>query len=258
MLDPTPSVRPTESTRTETFSDAVMAIVLTLLVLELRVPPHESGRLPAAIAQMWPSLVAFLISFLRVSVIWINHHELFGRIRRVDRPLLWMNLWLLLNLTVIPIPTTILADALRRGEMADMRVATVTYVLLASLVLSAWLPIFRHLRDHPELVEPGTDPTYFDDQRTRGWTGVIIDAIAVGVAIVAPVPALGLWTLSLIFIAATSDGVRRVPLLSRRGAPAPASRTRSRATDPIPVATGAQASKDGVEPPTRESSVAAG
>jgi uncharacterized membrane protein len=220
MPDPTPRVRPSESTRIELFSDAVMAIVLTLLVLELRVPPHEPGQLPAAIGQMGASVVAFLISFLRVSVIWVNHHDLFGRVRRVDHRLLWMNLWLLLNCTIIPIPTTILADALRRGDPADLRAATVTYVLLASVVVAAWLPIFRHLRDHLELVEPGTDAAFFDAQRTRLWAGVIIDAIAVGVAMIAPIPALGLWTLSLIFIAATSDGVRRVPRLWRRGAPA--------------------------------------
>lgn len=77
MSDSPPGVRLTDSARVEIFSDAVMAIVLTLLVLELRVPPHEPGRLPAVLAQMWPSVVAFLISYLRVGVIWLNHHDLF-------------------------------------------------------------------------------------------------------------------------------------------------------------------------------------
>jgi len=72
--DRTTSVRLTESTRVEAFSDAVMAIVITILVLELRVPEHEPGRLLTALLNMWGPVLAFLISFLRVSVIWLNHH----------------------------------------------------------------------------------------------------------------------------------------------------------------------------------------
>lgn len=210
------ALRLTESTRVEAFSDAVLAIVLTLLVLELRVPAHEPGRLPAALTQMWASVVALLISFLRVSVIWVNHHDLFAHIRRVDRRLLGMNLWLLLNCTIVPLPTAVLADALRGGEMADLRAATVLYVMLAGLLISAWLPIACHLLDHPELVEPGTDPAFFKSQRIRSWLGVTVDGVAVLVALVAPIPALGLWTLSLVFFATTSDGMLSAPRLARR------------------------------------------
>jgi uncharacterized membrane protein len=218
MSDSPPGVRLTESARVETFSDAVMAIVLTLLVLELRVPPHDPGRLPAALAQMWAPIVAFLISFLRVSVVWLNHHDLFSRIRRVDRPLLCMNLWLLLNCTIIPVPTAILADALRAGNMAELRVATIVYILLAMLLVSAWLPIFPYLRDHPELVGPGTDAAFLHVQRIRSQIGVGVDVIAVVVAMVAPVLALAAWTLSLVFLALTSEGIRANPLSTRRRA----------------------------------------
>ena len=216
MPDRAPSVRLTESTRVEAFSDAVMAIVLTLLVLELHVPAHEPGQLPRAIAQMWASLVAFLISFLRVSVIWVSHHELFARIRRVDRPLLWMNLWLLLNCTIVPLPTAVLADALHDGAMADLRAATAIYVLLADVLVAAWLPILRHLRKRPELLEPGADEEFLQAQSARASVGVIVDALAFGVAILAPIPALVLWTLSLAFLAMTNDGTGRIPLLRRR------------------------------------------
>jgi uncharacterized membrane protein len=218
MTDSPPSVRLTESTRVETFSDAVLAIVLTLLVLELRVPLHEPGRLPAALGQMWPSVVAFLISFLRVSVIWLNHHDLFARIRRVDRPVLCMNLWLLLNCTIIPLPTAVLADALRGGDMAEIRAAATMYVLLAGVLVAAWLPMFTYLRHHLELVEPGTDPAFLDLQCIRSWVGVSVDAVAVVVATVAPIPALAVWTVSLLFLAATSEGIRQVPFLARRRA----------------------------------------
>lgn len=216
MPDATPGMRLSESTRVEVFSDAVLAIVLTLLVLELRAPPHEAGALSAAVAQMWASAVAVLISYLRVSILWLNHHDIFARIRRVDRRLLCMNLWLLLNCAIIPVPTAILAEALRARDAADLSAATTLYILLASILVAAWLPIFHHLRGHPELVDPRTDAVFFRARRIRTWVGVVVDAVAVVVATVAPLPALALWTFTLIVLAATSDVVPEIPFLARR------------------------------------------
>jgi uncharacterized membrane protein len=219
--DRTPAVRLSESTRVETFSDAVLAIVLTLLVIELHAPPHEPGQLSAVLPQMWASAVAVLISFLRVSVLWLNHHDTFARIRHVDRRLLGLNLWLLLNCVIVPIPTAILADALRGGEAADMRAAAILYIGLAAILVVAWIPIFHHLRHHPELVDPETDAAFFDARRIRAWVSVIVDTVAVVVAMVAPIPALSLWTITLVVVAATSDAVPRIPFLARRRLDAP-------------------------------------
>ena len=214
-------VRLTESTRVEAFSDAVMAIVITILVLELRIQPHEPGRLLAAIVSMWGPVLAFLISFLRVSVIWLNHHGLFVRIRRVDRTLLWLNLGILLACTIVPLPTALLADALRSGDMEDLRVAAVLYAMIAALQSAVWIPIFPHLRDHPELVEPGTDAALLHAERIRPWIAVGIDVVAALVALVSPVTMLVLWTASLIFLAATSDGFEMIPGLARRRSRSP-------------------------------------
>jgi len=211
-----PSVRLTESTRVEAFSDAVMAIVITILVLELRVPPHEPGQLLAALLSMWGPVLAFLISFLRVSVIWLNHHGLFVRIRRVDRTLLWLNLGILLACTIVPLPTALLADALRSGDMGDLRVPAVLNAAIAALQSAVWIPVLPHLRDHPELVEQGIDPALFHAERIRPWIVVGIDSAAALVALMSPVTMLVLWTLSLIFLAATSDGVETLPVFGRR------------------------------------------
>jgi len=219
MSESAPSVRLTESTRVESFSDAVMAIVITILVLELRVPPHEPGRLLAALEGMWPSVAAFLISFLRIAVIWLNHHALFVRIRQVDRTLIWLNLGVLLSCTIIPLPTLVLADALRGGDPGVVRVATILYASLAALNSAAWIPIFPYLRDHPELVEPGTEAALFHAQRARPWVGVGIDAGAVLVATMSAVGALVLWTLSLIFLAVTSEGLESISRPRRRRVP---------------------------------------
>jgi uncharacterized membrane protein len=213
-----PSVRLSESTRVEAFSDAVFAIVITILVLDLRVPPHEPGHLLAALTGLWASLLAFLLSFLRVGVVWLNHHGLFSHVRRVNQALLWMNLGILVTCAVMPFPTALLADALRGGNLADLRVAVALYALVGALQLAAWLPVAPYLRDHPELTEPLTEPAFFHAQRARPWIGVGVDAIAIVLAMVAPLAALAFWALSLIFSATTSEGVRGISLLTRRRA----------------------------------------
>jgi len=192
-----------------------MAIIITILVLELRVPQHEPGRLLAALGGMWGPVLAFLISFVRVSVIWLNHHGLFVRVRRVDRTLLWLNLGLLLNCMLIPLPTAILADALGSGNPTDLRAAGVLYALAAALQSAMWIPLFSHLRDHPELLEPGTDAALLHAQRVRPWVGVGVDVAAAVAALVSPVAMLVLWTFSIIFFAATSDGVEMVRRVKR-------------------------------------------
>ena len=216
MSNATEGVRLSASSRVEAFSDAVLAIVITILVLDLRVPHYQPGHLLDALAGMWASLLAFLFSFLRVGVVWLNHHGFFSRVRRVTRPLLWMNLGILLTCAILPFPTAALADALPTGHMADLRAAVMLYILVGALQYAAWLPIAPYVRDHPELAEPGSDAGYFNAQRTRPRVGLGIDAIALLIAIVAPTIALGLWTLSLIFTGLTSDGIPRMRFPSRR------------------------------------------
>ncbi len=77
--------------RTKAFSDGVFAIVITLLVLDLASPEYRPGGLGAALTRQWSSYLAFAVSFVYVGVIWLNHHALFRRIRRLDLGLNWIN-----------------------------------------------------------------------------------------------------------------------------------------------------------------------
>jgi uncharacterized membrane protein len=80
-----------ESSRVEAFSDGVLAIAITLLVLDLHTA-SEPGRVGHDILQQWPSYLAYVASFLYIGVVWVNHHSLFTRLGRVDTGLLWCNL----------------------------------------------------------------------------------------------------------------------------------------------------------------------
>src|SRR4051812_9611443 len=112
-------------TRLEAFSDGVLAIVITLLILEIRVPdPKENpGQLGHELAKQWPHYAAFLLSFLVVGIIWLNHHATFNLLQRTDHGVRVLNLLLLLPVTVLPWPTDLLATFATEGTPRDQRVA---------------------------------------------------------------------------------------------------------------------------------------
>jgi len=117
-----------ETGRVEAFSDGLFAFAITLLVLNLKVPDAadlsaDHGLLGALRAQ-WPSYLAYLISFLTILIMWMNHHKLFQFIQRVDHNLLLFNGLLLLGVTVEPFTTSLLASYIMRP---DARVAAAVY-----------------------------------------------------------------------------------------------------------------------------------
>ena len=143
--------------RLETFSDGVLAIAITLLALELRVPSAPdlvaAGGFWNALGRNWPSYLAYALSFLRIGVMWMNHHDLFRVIRRVDRPVLLLNLLLLLLVCAIPFATDVLAEYLEKPGAETS--ATVLYglvVLSSQLVLNA---LWIYGAKRPELLVSG-------------------------------------------------------------------------------------------------------
>ncbi len=110
---------------TEAFSDGIFAIAATLLVLELKVPHVETGGLAGELLDRWPSYATYVVSFMTIGIIWVNHHAVLERIRVVNRPFLFLNLVFLMAVAVIPFPTALLADYLREGH--DERLAAAVY-----------------------------------------------------------------------------------------------------------------------------------
>lgn len=103
------------STRVEAFSDGVFAIAITLLILEIRVPRGD-GNLWAGLLALWPSYIAFLMSFIVILIMWVNHHELLRMAQGVTYPFLFANGLLLLTVTFVPFPTAVLAANLATAQ----------------------------------------------------------------------------------------------------------------------------------------------
>ena len=202
-----PGGRLSESGRVEAFSDGVLAIALTLLALDLRVPVSRPGSFGHDLLNEWPSYIAYLASFVYIGVIWANHHALFTRIDRVNRGLLARNLALLLPASVLPFPTAALAAAFRTGTAGDERAALALYGVIAFAMAATWLLMFTYLDQRPELLRDDVPTGYFRRERRRAAPGMIFPCIAVAIAFISPVVALSVFLLLSLFYAATSEGV---------------------------------------------------
>jgi uncharacterized membrane protein len=113
--------------RLEAFSDAVIAIVMTIMVLEL-VPPHEPTL--EALADLWPIFLAYVLSFAHIAIYWNNHHHLLQAAKTVSGRVLWMNMLLLFSLSLIPFTTAWM------GETQFQPIPTAVYGL--ALLMSAF------------------------------------------------------------------------------------------------------------------------
>jgi len=112
-VDP-PSVH-RDTVRLVAFSDAVFAITVTLLALEIR-PPADYANLLHGLLALWPSYLAYAVTFLLIGQVWANHHVMFDHIHLADRAVLLLNTLLLMVVALLPFATSVLAGALRRGE----------------------------------------------------------------------------------------------------------------------------------------------
>jgi uncharacterized membrane protein len=209
-----------DTVRVEAFSDGVFAIVITLLVIDLRVPDVPPGGLRSGIVEQWPAYLAYVTSFLAVGVVWLNHHAMFRRIRLVDRTLHWANLAILFTTALLPFPTAVVSHAIRAGNRADGRTAISLYALVGALMCASWVAFFQYLARHPRLVEAEVDHDFFGRQRLRFAIGsaLYIGAGVLGSLLATPV-ALAIFLLVPILYGVTSHRLDELPAVVRRRTP---------------------------------------
>jgi TMEM175 potassium channel family protein len=139
-----PASTPSETARVEAFSDGVFAIAITLLVLEIRVPEadltgHGSTLLPALL-RLWPSYLGYLISFVTIGIMWVNHHSMFVMIQRTDRYFLLISVLFLMCIAFLPFPTAVLAEYLPdpKGRVVAVAAYSASFVLIALAYNAVW------------------------------------------------------------------------------------------------------------------------
>jgi len=142
------SFTPSETFRLEAFADAVFAIAITLLVIEIRLPPHEEvlriGGVGPTLLQLWPSYVAYLVSFIVIGIMWANHHNMMKLIERVDHGFITLTLLLLLCIAFMPFPTAVMAEHLADPDPHERAVAVAFYCGCFTLTAIFYFLVWWH------------------------------------------------------------------------------------------------------------------
>jgi uncharacterized membrane protein len=202
-----------ETDRLEAFSDGVFAIVVTLLVLDLKDPPHPAGQLLIALLRQWPAYLAYFASFAYVAVIWLNHHQAFVGIQRVNRGVHIANMCLLFTTALIPFPTAVLSHTFIAGvDSRDAHTAVGLYAVTAAAMCVSWLLLYHQVHRHRDrLLEEKVDREMFGTERARAIVGIVTYTVAgvVG-ALWLPWIALVVFVALPAFYGLTSEGLRAV------------------------------------------------
>jgi uncharacterized membrane protein len=172
--------------RLEAFSDGVIAIAITLLVLDIHVPePSPGAALGDRLLHQWPSYAAYVVSFLTIGIIWINHTAMLRRLASVDHAVMFLNLLLLLTIGLLPFTTALLAAYLKEADGA--RLAAGIYGGSFLLMGVTFFAMQRHLlsiRTH--LLETHVTPDVRRAVLRRNARGLLPYALATAGALLTP------------------------------------------------------------------------
>ena len=161
--------------RLEAFSDGVLAIIITIMVLEIRVPEGESAL--ASLHAVWPKFVSYVLSFIYIGIYWNNHHHMLHVTRRVNGAVLWSNLHLLFWLSLVPFATSWVGE----NHFAPAPMALYGFILLMAAIAYYILQMALKSADGPQSLLAsalGTD--------LKGKMSPVLYLIAIAVAFVRP------------------------------------------------------------------------
>ena len=177
------------------FSDAVYAIVITLLVLpltaEIELPESEEG-LVHQVLDLWPTVLTFAVSFLVIGQFWIAHHRTFGQIRRHDHGLLWFNLVALMTVAFMPFPAALLGSHSTTDDAFPVVFYAASLTLTSAALTATWLYAARR-----GLLDPGLGPRRTAAMSRRAFATTAVFAASVGAAFAGLTPAVLFWLVVL-------------------------------------------------------------
>ena len=174
--------------RVEAFSDGVIAIIITIMVLELKAPADENL---AALWRLWPTAVAYVLSYVYVAIYWVNHHKLFSHAMAVTSALVWANIALLFALSLVPFSTAYL------GEHYFGRDATVLYLVTLLLPALAYAALQAMIMRTGHCAPPAR--RYLVATQRKGWAAGAVYLAGIPLTFVSPGLGIGCAALVALF-----------------------------------------------------------
>ncbi len=203
-----------ETGRIEAFSDGVFAVAITLLVFDLKVPQPLAGDtlsitgLGSALLHQWPSYLAFVTSFATILIMWVSHHSIFKLVDKSDKPFLFANGLLLMLVTVVPFPTSLVSEYLTTPAAATACAVYAGIFVVINLAYNLLWWIITHHR----LLNPGVSPAQVKALTRNFLLGFPIYIIAAGLAFLNPYVSIAICSGLWIFWAFTS--FERIPVIA--------------------------------------------
>jgi uncharacterized membrane protein len=182
--------RTDDTARLETFADGVMAIAITLLILEVRVPKLDGSSLWSALGDQWPSYVAFVASFLTIGIIWVNHHHMFKLIERTTHAFLMLNVVFLMTICFLPFPTALVAEYIRNPDART--VATAIYGGTMTAIAIMFNLVWRYAGSGHHLLVPGISDEMLAKMNRDYLAGPVSYATVTVVAFIQPYVSLAI------------------------------------------------------------------
>ncbi len=135
-----------ETRRAESFSDGVFAVAITVLVFNLLPIARHGIKFDELVRDAWPQYAGYVVSFLTIGIMWLNHHTLMAQLAKVDRITLVINTFLLMGVVAVPFPTALVADNLAHGtKVESARLAAVVYGLLLIAISIAYSGLWMYV-----------------------------------------------------------------------------------------------------------------
>lgn len=189
-----------DSRRAESFSDGVFAVAITVLVFNLLSISQPTVSISyGSLRHDWPQYAAYVVSFLTIGIMWLNHHTMLSYVVRVDRVTLVLNIFLLMGVVAVPFPTALVADHLTSREPPGGTAAAVAYGLLLIAISIAFSAMWLYLAAHQQTlaVRPILAPREATLRFSVGLIGYIAGTLVA--AFLSPGVALGIYGLIAIY-----------------------------------------------------------
>ena len=191
--------------RLETFADGVMAIAITLLVLDLKVPATSGhAALGEQLRQQWPSYVAFIVSFLTIGIMWVNHHHMFKLIERTTHAFLMLNVLFLMPICFLPFPTSLVAQNFH----GDRKLPAVVYGLTMVAIAIMFNVVWRYAASGKRLLVDGVDDEALTKINRSYASGPVTYAVFTLVAFISPLASLAGYAALAAYWLLPGSGVR--------------------------------------------------